>query len=158
MLKPYQMNYWKTAVMILILFATEFNFAQVKEKVGYGPDTLHCVMLDTYLIKKDVKNLEELLHPNLSLGHSNGWIETKESLLATLPTSKVEYHQFTYHGSPIITFENDEIKSMRRNLTAFGKLGEVEFQVDLKILEVWILEKGEWKLLSRQSVEVDFDS
>lgn len=143
---------------IISLIVTTFGFSQNQIVVEYDLDNQHCIQLDNALMNKDLKTLETILHPNLTLGHSNGWIETKESLLTTLPTSKIQYQQFTYHGSATITFKNDKIKSIRRNLTAFGKLNETEFQVDLKILEVWIYENDEWKLLSRQSIEVNFDS
>ena len=150
-MKSYFLNF-----LIPIIVFTQFSFAQNQNE--YGPDLQHCVLLDTYLMKKDVTNLNSILHPNLSLGHSNGWIETKESLLENLPTSKIKYHAFLYHGTPEVHFQNEEIKSIRRNLTAKGNLIEQEFEVDLKILEVWILVNENWQLLSRQSVEVDFDS
>lgn len=35
------------------------------------------------LIQKNVNSLDKILHQNLTLGHSNGWIETKNSLLET---------------------------------------------------------------------------
>lgn len=147
----------KTLVFILILFLANSTFAQIKEKNRYGPDTQHCVLLDTSLIEKNIKKLAPMLHPALSLGHSNGWIETKESLLTNLPTSNIKYDQFIYHGSPILTFQNEELKSIRRNLTAKGSLDQKDFQVDLKILEVWVKEGSSWLLLSRQSVEVNFE-
>lgn len=143
-------------LLIPIFVFIQVSFSQTQN--DYDPDFQHCILLDSYLIEKDVTNLNSILHPNLSLGHSNGWIETKESLLENLPTSKIKYHVFLYHGTPEVHFQNHEIKSIRRNLTAKGSLNEKEFEVDLKILEVWILVNENWQLLSRQSVEVDFDS
>lgn len=150
-MKSYFLNF-----LIPIFVFVQISFAQNQN--NYEPELQHCILLDTYLMNKDVTKLNSILHPNLSLGHSNGWIETKESLLENLPTSKIKYHAFLYHGSPEVHFQNEEIKSIRRNLTAKGNLNEKEFEVDLKILEVWILANENWQLLSRQSVEVDFDS
>lgn len=150
-MKSYFFNF-----LIPIIVFTQFSFAQNQN--NYEPELQHCILLDSYLMNKDVTNLNSILHPNLSLGHSNGWIETKESLLENLPTSKIKYHVFLYHGTPEVHFQNEEIKSIRRNLTAKENLNEKEFEVDLKILEVWILVNENWQLLSRQSVEVDFDS
>lgn len=140
-----------------LIFTSSFLFSQEKTQIQYSKKFQFCQELDQALLKKDVRKLEDLLHTHLSLGHSNGWVETKESLLKQLPTSAVQYIQFEYQNEPEIHYEKENLISLRRNLTAIGKLKEKPFEVDLKILEVWSKENGFWQLLSRQSVEVQFE-
>jgi|SRR5690606_6176676 len=113
--------------------------------------------LDDALLKKDTTKLQNLLHKDLTLGHSNGWLETKESLLKNLPTSKIHYHEFNTIEEPEIHHSSKNLKTISRKLTAIGELEDYDFEVDLQILEIWIFEDDRWQLLARQSVEVDFD-
>lgn len=110
--------------------------------------------LDKALLKKDTVSLQKLLHNDLILGHSNGWWETKESLLKNLPTSKIHYHEFKTIGEPEIHHSSENLKTIARQLTAIGEFEEYEFDVDLKIIEIWIYENERWQLLARQSVEI----
>jgi len=114
-------------------------------------------LLDYNLLRKDTASIKELLHEKLSFGHSNGWVETKESLLKSLPTSKVKYIRFSPHGKVNATFINDKIVTLKREQTVAGEYEGEPFEVDLKIMEVWIYEDDRWQLLARQSVEVNFD-
>lgn len=113
--------------------------------------------LDQALLTKDLPKLQMILHENLNLGHSNGWIETKESLLKNLPTSKVSYRQFVPKGNLEIHHQAENLISLRRKITAIGTYEEKEFKVDLNLLEIWIREDENWKLLARQSVEMNFE-
>lgn len=105
------------------------------------------------LIQKNVNSLDKILHQNLTLGHSNGWIETKNSLLETLPTSQVSYEEFINIDEPEMIFVNENLVTLRRNIIAVGTYQSHHFEVNLNVLEVWINEKETWQLLCRQSVE-----
>lgn len=114
-------------------------------------------VLDNSLLEKNIKVLTTILHQDLTLGHSNGWVETKETLLQSLPGSKVVYKEFRPFGATEIKLGDDDIATVRRNLTAVGEYKTEVFDVDLKLLEIWICKDGIWQLLARQSVEVDFE-
>ncbi|MBA5629890.1 nuclear transport factor 2 family protein [Moheibacter lacus] len=113
--------------------------------------------LDDALLEKDTASLRKLLHKDLILGHSNGWWETKVSLLKNLPTQKIRYQEFRTVGEPEIHHASENLKTITRKLTAIGELDDYDFEVDLKIIEIWIYENERWQLLARQSVEVEFD-
>jgi len=98
------------------------------------------------------------LHKNLSLGHSNGWIETRESLLNSLKDSTVTYTEFKQRAPIEITDETEDRMILRRMLTATGKYKGEDFSADLNILEIWVKEHERWQLLARQSVAVNFDN
>ena len=78
--------------------------------------------LDNALLKKDTASLQKLLHKDLILGHSNGWWETKISLLKNLPTQKIHYQEFRTIGEPEIHHSSENLKTITRKLTAIENL------------------------------------
>ena len=110
-------------------------------------------VLDKALLEKDTAKLNQILHKNLTLGHSNGWTETKKTLIESLPTSKVHYEKFIPIDSIEMIHSGTDLKTIRRKLIAVGEYEGESFEVQLNILEVWVKEKENWQLLARQSVD-----
>ncbi|MCR9182104.1 MAG: nuclear transport factor 2 family protein [Flavobacteriaceae bacterium] len=108
--------------------------------------------LDNALMQKDTLTLNALLHKELSLGHSNGWLETKPDLLTTLIDEGVLYTSIKTIGKPKIHYSSQKLRTTRRNIDVSGIVNETPFDVKLNVLEVWILENNQWQLLARQSV------
>lgn len=108
--------------------------------------------LDSALIQKDTLTLRKLLHDDLSLGHSNGWIENKTDLLQTLVNSGVIYHTIQISETPIIKYKSENILTTRRDIDVEGIVNNTPFSVQLNVLEVWIQNKDAVQLLARQSV------
>lgn len=104
------------------------------------------------LIQKDIEQISELLDKNLSMGHSNGWLETKESLVRDLVESKINYEKIEAAGPITFTYKSDDLIITRRDVDAYGVLNNISFTVKLNILEVWKLNGQQWQLLARQSV------
>ena len=141
---------------LLIIFLIIFNYSY-SQNIDCQEILPKFASLEFNLIRKDTAALNNLLHEKLSFGHSNGWIETKESLLNSLPTSKVKYISFSPKADVEAEFIEDKIVVLRRKQTVIGEYEGEHFDVDLKILEIWIKENKEWYLLARQSVEVEFE-
>ena len=51
------------------------------------------IKLDKALIAKDTAVLKQLLHKDLSYGHSNGWVETREDVFKDLVNGKLAYNK-----------------------------------------------------------------
>ena len=47
--------------------------------------------LEKALVAKDTVTLKQLLHKNLSYGHSNGWVQSKEEVVKDLMSGKIIY-------------------------------------------------------------------
>src|SRR6478752_3317518 len=62
--------------------------------------------LDKALIGKDTVFLNKHLSAQLTYGHSNGWIETKEELKADLFNGKLSYKRIKGNGPSIVIEEN----------------------------------------------------
>lgn len=151
------MNYIK--ILLISILISKNLFAQEIHAIPPNTTPVWAMSnkLDDALLQKDTAKLQNLLHKDLTLGHSNGWLETKESLLKNLPTSKIHYHEFKTIEEPKIHHSSKNLKTISRKLTAIGELEDYDFDVDLQILEIWIFEDDRWQLIARQSVEVDFD-
>ena len=151
---------WSCSILLL----GSRGFAQGKPEVkssfdnkliGVGKQqqvTEACKKLDGALQHGDTITLKALLHEQLSLGHSNGLIENKEELLQHLRSGHLKYKGITEEGYAEVQLVQD-IATVRRNLKVSGALNGEAFELRLKVLEVWIVLDGEWKLLCRQSVK-----
>lgn len=100
----------------------------------------------------DEKKLNELISPQLTYGHSNGVLDTKESLISKYVSGKANFDDLEF--SEISIIENPTTAVIRHALKAKsldeGKEPSVVF---LQVMLVWTKEKGHWKLMARQAVK-----
>lgn len=127
-------------------------YSQEKEFSEWEEIKLKMTQINEAFIAKDTSALSKLLHRDLSLGHSNGWLETKPDLLQTLINQGVLYTHIEMKGEPEIHFTSENLITTRRNINVSGVVNNTPFDVKLNILEIWICEGNEWQLLARQSV------
>lgn len=107
---------------------------------------------DQALIKKDTAKLNQLTHPQLTMGHSNGWLQDKDDLLSSLTDGYVGYSVINQVEAPTIFLKTDSLLITRRNIDVQGIVNKYKFDVKLNVLENWIFIEDTWVLLSRQSV------
>lgn len=109
-------------------------------------------LLDQYLQNNDEK-IVDLLDRDVSFGHSNGWVQGFDDFKKDFSSKKVIYKD-------IQQTELSEIKkykrtaSIRRKIKVLGIYKNQDFEMKLALLEIWIKKDAEWKLWSRQSVEI----
>jgi hypothetical protein len=108
--------------------------------------------LDAALVKKDTAALKQLLHRDLSYGHSNAWVERKSDVINNLLAGKIAYNKietknsrWTLSGGQAILRTEAEIKYILD-----GKSGELH----LHVLQVWVKTNGRWQLFARQSTKI----
>ncbi len=136
------------ALLSLVTSGCEFQ----KGSLGANDIEVHMRSIDQALIQKDTLTLSKLLHDSLSLGHSNGWLETKPDLLHTLIDEGVIYTAIEMMGEPEVHSLSENLITTRRDINVSGVVNETPFDVRLNVLEVWINKNKEWQLLARQSV------
>lgn len=98
-----------------------------------------------------------MLHPDILFGHSNGWTETKESLMEDLMHSKVVYLSFEDFEFSNFNSLSDTITSFQKAFTVTGTYKGESFRLRLKALEVWVCENKVWQLYARQSVNIPLE-
>jgi hypothetical protein len=136
----------KACFTILLLFVISNTFAQtsfLKEAVS---------KLDKALVKKDTVVLKQLLHGDLTYGHSNGWVENKEEVIKDLYSGKLAYHNIESSDYQWKTGSNWANVRSRAKVayTMDGKQGEL----NLHILQVWLKTNKGWQLVARQSTKL----
>jgi hypothetical protein len=136
----------KLRITILVLFISSFSFGQT----SFLKDAVS--KLDKALMEKDTATLKQLLHKNLTYGHSNGWVETKDDVIKDLGSGKLVYHTIK---SDSITWKTDaNWASMRSKTTVEVSLNSNRMELNLHILEVWLKTNKGWQLIARQSTKL----
>ena len=109
--------------------------------------------LDKALINKDDKVLQQLLHKDVSYGHSSGWVQNKNEIVGDFKTGKMLYTKIE-NSSVVIVSQNNKWATVRTTTNAEGELDHKAFQLKLHVLQVWIRTKKGWQLLARQSTKL----
>ena len=108
--------------------------------------------LEKALVAKDTVTLKQLLHKNLSYGHSNGWVQSKEEVVKDLMSGKIIYEKMESRypqwttGSDWATLRT----TTDLNFLMDGKEGVLK----LHVLQVWMKTNKGWQLLARQSTKL----
>ncbi len=136
---------------ILFLFCFVFGFSQ-----NYSKDEkmvlLQAKKLDSLMMNNDTQIID-LFCSDVSFGHSNGWIQNSEDFKKDFSSKKAVYKEIKQtEVSEIKKFKNTF--SIRRKIKVSGLYKNQDFDMNLSLLEIWIKKKSQWKLWSRQSVEI----
>ena len=118
--------------------ATETSLAQSAE-------TLRRLMVDP-----DRAQLEAIVSDDLSYGHSGGKVDTKASFIADLMSGASDFVSIDIADQTLRV--SGDVGWVRHTLSARTNDGGKPGQVTIRILQVWHLEGGRWKLLARQAV------
>ncbi len=141
-------------VLIGLMIGVNFCFAQQSNRTETIEFELQAAIsqLEKALMTTDTNVLKSLLHEDLSMGHSNGWIESKADILVHLQSGFLDYNEIAQIGTIEVSVI-DNFARVRRKIEVKGIADKLKFEMELKLLEIWILEFGKWKLWSRQSVQ-----
>jgi len=133
-------------IITIVLFISSVSFGQrsfLKDAVS---------KLDKALIEKDTATIKQLLHKNVTYGHSNGWVETKEDVIKDLASGKLVYHTI---NSDSITWKTEAgWASVRSKTRVEVSLNSNSMELNLHILEVWLKTNKGWQLIARQSTKL----
>ena len=108
--------------------------------------------LRTAMIDGNRAALENIAADSLSYGHSGGKVETKMDFVENIANGKSDFVTIGLSEQTISILH--KIAVVRHRLDATTNDGGKPAVVKLKILLVWVKEKGEWKLLARQAVKL----
>ena len=136
----------KRILFIGFLFISSFTFAQT----SFLKDAV--AKLDKALIAKDTVVLKQLLHKDLTYGHSNGWVETKADVIKDLVSGKLSYNKIESKDAKW-TVTND-VSTMRSTTDVSYQLDGKPGELRLHVLQVWLKTNKGWQLLSRQSTKL----
>jgi hypothetical protein len=110
------------------------------------------VKLDKALMTKDETVLKEVLHKNISFGHSNGWIQSKSDVLDDFKSGKLTYNKIENSKQSIVSI-TDKWATATTTTNAEGVVNGNEFKLTLHVMQVWMKTKKGWQLFARQSAK-----
>ena len=136
----------KIVVTILFLFVYSLSLAQtsfLKEAMA---------KLDKALIAKDTITLKQLLHKDLSYGHSNAWVETKEDVIRNLISGKLAYSKI--ESKDFLWTASKDWATVRTTSAINYLLDGEEGTLQLHVMQCWLKTNKGWQLIARQSTKL----
>ena len=133
-------------ILSLVSFSSIAQSKDVK-KVADAVEQLRKAMVDG-----DKAALENAVSDSLSYGHSTGRVENKTEFVENLVTGKSDFVTIELSEQTISVKEG--VAVVRHILNAVTNDGGKPGTAKIKILLVWVKEKGQWKLLARQAVKL----
>ena len=97
--------------------------------------------------------LDKVLSDDLRYAHSNGKVDTKASLTASLLGGEAKYLSYKY-TERAFRFPAPDVAVMAGRLEVQAKVDGVSMTTGISYLAVWRLEKGQWKFLAWQSCKI----
>ena len=136
----------KIRITILLLLISSFTFAQT----SFLKDAV--TKLDKALIAKDTVVLKQLLHKDITYGHSNGWVETKADVIKDLVSGKLAYDKI--ESKEVKWSVTNDVATMRSTTEVNYRLDDKPGELKLHVLQVWMKTNRGWQLISRQSTKI----
>ncbi|SKB99745.1 hypothetical protein SAMN05660477_02286 [Soonwooa buanensis] len=136
----------------LSLFILVFNLSLFSAQTLERTLEIKVKALDS-LMQTNNPNILNLLAKDVSFGHSNGWIQNIDDFKKDIISKKIDYK--SVKQTALKEFKTyKKTASIRRIVHVIGTYKSYDFTMDLSVLEIWIKKAGDWKLWSRQSVEI----
>jgi ketosteroid isomerase-like protein len=109
--------------------------------------------LDKALIAKDTIALKQLLHPDLSFGHSSGWVETKQDVLNDVKSGKLNYKSLEHKDVRWTARKDWATVRSNTHVVSVNPDGNTS-ELNLHVLLVWLRTNKGWQLLARQTTRL----
>src|SRR4030095_5747767 len=138
-----------TVLFVLFLLIAKSSFAQI-DSIGLKNAMQQ---LDKAHLQKNESVLRSVLHNDLSYGHSNGWIQSKNDILNDFTSGKLVYNKIENNSSAIINISK-KYATVKTNTNAEGVVNGTAFKLTLHIMQFWIKTKKGWQLIARQSAKL----
>jgi hypothetical protein len=134
----------------LLLLSLQVLFAQSNDEtaVATAVESLRKAMIDA-----DKKTLEDLSAAELTYGHSSGQVEDKAAFVENIVSGKSDFVTITLTEQTIRIVDNTAL--VRHKFAADTNNGGTPGKINLAVLLVWQKQKGEWKLLARQTARLN---
>lgn len=103
-------------------------------------------------VKGDAAALGKLLADDLTYTHSTGDVDTKAVFIGNLSGAR-KYHKIDFESIEARLYGNAAVSTCMAQIATSMKGGAVN-PAHLKMLHLWVLQKGEWRLAAHQSLRL----
>lgn len=104
------------------------------------------------MVEAKLDSLEVLLDERLSYIHSTGWTQSKKEFLEDFTNGKLTYHSIDVKEISARVYKRSAVVTGTAILET--TLSGNRSMVNLKFTEVYVLQKGGWKLVSRHASRI----
>lgn len=104
------------------------------------------------MVKADLTTLETILAKDLTYTHSNGKVDTKESLLEALKTGAMKYVSVAFTDPKYQVYGNTVITTGVAEVKVQNGANEVAFKA--RFIEVWTRQRNEWRFAAWQTTRL----
>ena len=141
----------KKLFVVLFLALTIHSFGQTDEqKVLDRVKQLNTAIF----INRDSVALEGLMADKVTYGHSSAKIENRSEMIAGAIHSPSTFKNFMMDSATVF-FEGKNTAVVRHVLKATSvDMQGKESPLQLNVLQVWVMQKNQWKLMARQAVKL----
>ena len=141
-------SFFSFIFLVCFVFGFSQNYSK-KEKA-----LLSQILKLDLLMQNNNSKILELFSDDVSFGHSNGWVQNYQDFKTDFESGKVKYQSVKQTELKEFKIKN-KFASVRRIIAVKGLYKNEIFEMKLSVLELWIKQKGIWKLWSRQSAKIN---
>ena len=139
----------RLAIGMIILISLLDAFGQSKQE----KEVLDLSMIKfKWLVNKNVDSLRYVLDDRLTYIHSNGWVQTKTELIDDLLSGKLTYDKIEVIENSVRVYPKSAVVTGRGKFTATLNGNTIDLM--LSYTETYVLQKRDWKLVSRHASRV----
>jgi len=137
---------------ILVLIIAVTSIAQSKSSKREAQILTKMSALSSALLNKDSISLSNLLADDVTYGHSNGLMQTKEELIKVVMSGEQDYKSYKLINNITVRFHgNVAIVNGRYDVSLI--MDNKQLNLDLNMLLVWVKQGKDWVLKARQSIK-----
>jgi ketosteroid isomerase-like protein len=104
------------------------------------------------IVEADVVTLENLLAPDMTYSHSNGWTQTKSEFINSLRSRELEYREIKPDVLQVRVYGATAVVTGRAHVKAKSKGQDIS--LELRFLDVYVKRKGKWQMVAWQSARL----
>jgi hypothetical protein len=105
-----------------------------------------------WLVNRKIDSLNFILDDRLTYIHSNGWVQSKKELIEDLQNGKLVYDNISVTEATVRMYAKSAVVTGRGIFVA--TLNGSTNTFDLSYTETYVLQKRDWKLVSRHASKV----
>lgn len=139
----------RLAFFLLLLLPAVLGFSQTKKQLKF--EALERQRFEA-MTTKNTAALEVMLSDQLTYTHSNGLMEDKQQHLENIRTGKLQYRSIQPEEMKLSFYRRAVVGTGIVNVN--GILNEKEFSIRLRYTDVYVKEKGRWRLAAWQSLKL----
>jgi hypothetical protein len=141
----------KRLLIIVVLTISNYAFSQTSE--SQQVNKLHRKKFE-WLINKNYDSLNWILDAEVKYIHSNGWIQSKKEVIEDIKSGKLNYTSVEVQESSVSMFNKNCAVVTGKGIFKGLMPDKSEFNINLLYTEVYVKQKKNWKLVSRQACKL----